>query len=87
MMGWPGFGRWSADYMLVRGLARPDCVLIDDLSIRDVIGMYLGDGTRVTPDEAAQKLESFRPYRGLLAFYLLVHKRYKPRGNPQWSVW
>jgi DNA-3-methyladenine glycosylase II len=80
MMGWPGFGRWSADYMLVRGLARPDCVPIDDLGVRDVIGMYLSDGTRVTPDEAAQKLENFRPYRGLLAFYLLVYKHYKPVG-------
>jgi DNA-3-methyladenine glycosylase II len=77
MMRWPGFGRWSADYMLVRGLARQDCVPVDDLGIRDVIGAYLGDGIRVTPDEATEKLEAFRPYRGLLAFYLLVHKRYR----------
>jgi DNA-3-methyladenine glycosylase II len=82
IMGWPGFGRWSSDYMLVRGLARPDCVPIDDIGIRDVIGRYLGDGMRVTPDEAAQKLEDFRPYRGLLAFYLLAYKRLNPAGNP-----
>jgi DNA-3-methyladenine glycosylase II len=82
MMDWPGFGRWSADYILVRGLARPDCVPIEDLGIRDVVGTYLGGGTRVTPEEAAQKLENFRPYRGLLAFYLLVCKRYKPARSP-----
>jgi len=78
IIGWSGFGRWSADYMLVRGLARPDSVPIDDIGIRDVVGRYLGDGIRVTPDEAAQKLDDFRPYRGLLAFYLLVYKRLKP---------
>jgi DNA-3-methyladenine glycosylase II len=40
IMGWRGFGRWSADYILVRGLARPDCVPVDDLGIRDVVGKY-----------------------------------------------
>jgi DNA-3-methyladenine glycosylase II len=75
IMGWRGFGRWSAEYLLVRGLARPDCVPVDDIGIREVIGRYLGEGGRVTPDEAARRLEAFRPYRGLLAFYLLVYKR------------
>ncbi|MFH1032456.1 MAG: hypothetical protein V1767_07855 [Chloroflexota bacterium] len=75
IMSWRGFGRWSADYILVRGLARPDCVPIDDLGIRDVVGKYLGDGSRITSQEVAEKLEPFRPYRGLLAFYLLVYRR------------
>jgi DNA-3-methyladenine glycosylase II len=83
MMNWPGFGRWSVDYMLVRGLARPDCVPADDLGIRDVVGMYVGDGVRVMPKEVIRRLEAFRPYRGLLAFYLLVYRRYKPAGEPK----
>jgi DNA-3-methyladenine glycosylase II len=77
IMGWKGFGRWSADYILVRGLARPDCVPIDDLAIRSVVGEYLGDGKRVTPQEVVKKLAPFRPYRGLLAFYLLANQRLK----------
>jgi DNA-3-methyladenine glycosylase II len=72
IMGWRGFGRWSADYILVRGLARPDCVPIDDLAIRSVVGEYLGQGPRITAAEVEEKLEPFRPYRGLLAFYLLA---------------
>jgi DNA-3-methyladenine glycosylase II len=75
IMSWRGFGRWSADYILVRGLARPDCVPIDDLAIRSVVGTYLGDGQRVTPEEAGRILEPFRPYRGLLAYYLLAEHR------------
>ena len=79
--GWRGFGLWSADYILVRGLARPDCVPVADIGIREVIGMYLGEGTRVTTEEATRKLEPFRPYRGLLAFYLLAHHRLKAAGS------
>ena len=33
-----GFGPWSADYVLIRGLARPDSVPVDDLGIRTVVG-------------------------------------------------
>ena len=75
LMSLRGFGRWSADYILVRGLARPDCIPIDDLGIRDVVGKYLGKGQRITSQEVAEKLERFRPYRGLLAFYLLADNR------------
>ncbi len=75
IMSWRGFGRWSADYILVRGLARPDCVPADDIGIRDVVGWYLGRGQRVNAQEVAEILEPFRPYRGLLAFYLLAYHR------------
>jgi DNA-3-methyladenine glycosylase II len=75
IMTWKGFGRWSADYILVRGLARPDCVPLDDLGIRDVVGEYLGGGKRPAREEVAIKLEPYRPYRGLLAFYLLARHR------------
>jgi DNA-3-methyladenine glycosylase II len=75
IMAWRGFGRWSADYILIRGLARPDCVPIDDLGIRSVVGEYLGKGPRVSALEASRLFEPFRPFRGLLAFYLLAEKR------------
>jgi DNA-3-methyladenine glycosylase II len=75
IMGQKGFGRWSADYILVRGLARPDSVPEDDLGIRSVVGEYLGLGKRLTALGVARKLEPFRPYRGLAAFYLLAKHR------------
>jgi len=73
-----GFGRWSADYILVRGLARSDSLPEDDLGIRSVIGEYLGQGKRLTALGVARKLEPFRPYRGLTAFYLLAAHRLRP---------
>jgi DNA-3-methyladenine glycosylase II len=75
IMEWKGFGRWSADYILVRGLARPDCVPVDDIGIRSVVGEYLGNGERYSSDEVSKALEPFRPYRGLMALYLLAEHR------------
>jgi DNA-3-methyladenine glycosylase II len=75
IMQWHGFGRWSADYILVRGLARPDCVPVDDVAIRSVTGEFLGDGTRLSSAGVAAVLKPFAPFRGLLAFYLLAAHR------------
>jgi DNA-3-methyladenine glycosylase II len=75
IMEWKGFGRWSADYILVRGLARPDCVPVDDIGIRSVVGEYMGSGQRYSSDEVTKALEPFRPYRGLMALYLLAEHR------------
>jgi DNA-3-methyladenine glycosylase II len=75
IMGLKGFGRWSADYILVRGLARSDSLPEDDLGVRSVIGEYLGQGKRLSALGAARKLRPFRPYRGLAAFYLLAEHR------------
>lgn len=70
-----GFGPWSADYTLIRGLARPDAVPVDDLGIRTVVGTMLGDGSRPSAAEVSALLAPFAPYRGLAAFYLLVAQR------------
>ncbi len=72
-----GFGPWSADYFLIRGLARPDSVPVDDLAVRSVVGKYLGDGSRASAAQVSERLSPFTPYRGLAAFYLLVHDRLK----------
>jgi DNA-3-methyladenine glycosylase II len=72
---WRGFGPWSADYILVRGLGRPDCVPADDLGVRTVVGQHLGDGSRMTAEEVREALAPFEPYRGLAAFYLLAASR------------
>jgi 3-methyladenine DNA glycosylase/8-oxoguanine DNA glycosylase len=53
---------------LIRGLARPDWLPIDDLDFRSVVSRYPGDGQRVTAVEATRQLETFRPHRGLAAF-------------------
>lgn len=70
-----GFGPWSAEYVLVRGLGRPDRVPADDLGVRTVLGAYFADGERLGPEGVLSSLEPFRPYRGVAVFYLLAHHR------------
>jgi DNA-3-methyladenine glycosylase II len=70
-----GFGRWSADYILIRGLGRPDAVPVDDLAVRTIVGKYLGAGSRMTAEEVEQRLKPFVPFRGIAVFYLLVYHR------------
>ncbi len=70
-----GFGRWSADYILIRGLGRPDVVPADDLGIRTIIGRYLGNGARMSAGDVERALAPFSPYRGLATFYFLAHSR------------
>ena len=70
-----GFGRWSAEYLLIRGLGRPDVVPVDDLGIQTLLGRLLGDGKRLTPDGVRRVLEPLTPYRGVAVFYLLAGTR------------
>ena len=70
-----GLGPWAADYILVRGLGRTDVVPADDLGLQKLVGLYLGDGKRLTAPQVRAAMEPFSPFRGIAAFYLLVHYR------------
>jgi 3-methyladenine DNA glycosylase/8-oxoguanine DNA glycosylase len=67
-----GFGKWSADYILARGLGRADAVPANDLGIKTVLGRALGAGCRLTAAEVDHALPPFQPYRGLATLYLLA---------------
>jgi DNA-3-methyladenine glycosylase II len=67
-----GWGPWSAEYFLIRGLGRPDALPADDLGLRTIVGRYLGSGRRLSAGQVERRLEPFRPFRGLAAFYMLA---------------
>jgi DNA-3-methyladenine glycosylase II len=70
-----GFGPWSANYILVRGLGRVDSVPADDLAVRSVAGKYLGKGERMSKTRVLKAVKPFSPFRGLAVFYLLAYDR------------
>ena len=70
-----GLGPWAADYILIRGLGRPDALPADDLGLQKLVGFYLGKGERLTTSEVRQAMEPFAPYRGVAVFYMMVHYR------------
>ena len=63
--------RWTADYVLTRGLGRVDMVPYDDLGIRDAVGIFYKGGERATSEEAKSFLSRFGSYAGLAAYYLI----------------
>lgn len=83
LKGYRGIGEWTAEYVLLRGLGRPDVIPASDLGIRRVLGRYLADGRDLSEGEVRRALEAWSPWRGLLAFYLLAHYRMSHMGLDQ----
>lgn len=73
-----GFGAWSIEYVLTRGLGRPDCLPTSDVGLQRVVGRCLSDGRRLSPGELERALAPFAPFRSLAAYYLAVHTRLGP---------
>lgn len=46
-----GIGRWSAEWLLARCLARPEVVAGGDLGVRKAVGFYVLDGDRLADEE------------------------------------
>lgn len=72
-----GFGVWSAQYFLLRGLGRFDSLPADDIGLRRTVGLYLSRRRRLSPEQLRRALSPFAPFRGLAAFYLAVDFRLK----------
>ena len=62
----PGIGRWTAEYIALRGLSHPDAFPAGDLGLRKAVG----GGTPVPEREILQRAESWRPWRGYAAMLL-----------------
>jgi len=70
-----GFGRWSAEYFLSRGLGRSEIFAVDDLGIQTLVGKHLGPGRRVTAEECQKILKPWGPYKRWVVFYLFCASR------------
>jgi DNA-3-methyladenine glycosylase II len=70
-----GFGRWSAEYLLSRGLGRSDVFAADDLGIQTLVGKYLGPGHRVTAEDCQRILKPWGAYKRWVVFYLFCASR------------
>ena len=68
-----GVGRWSAEYVLLRGLGRLDVFPGDDVGAQNKIQEYLG--LRKPPDyeTVRRRLAKWGPYAGLIYFHFLLY--------------
>lgn len=70
-----GIGRWSAEYVLLRGLGRLSVFPADDVAAKKNLKRWLGIGTRhslLTYDRVQRALVRWHPFEGLIYFHLLL---------------
>lgn len=70
-----GVGNWTAQWALVRGLARPDALPLGDLALRRGVSRLWRDGATVTDAEVKTIAERWRPWRSYATAYLFAALR------------
>ncbi len=70
-----GVGNWTAQWALVRGLARPDALPLGDLALRRGVSRLLRDGEPVTDGEVEALAERWRPWRSYATAYIFAAMR------------
>ncbi len=69
-----GIGRWSAEYVLLRGLRRLDTFPGDDIGAQNNLQRLFQLDHRPTYAEIKQLTARWHPYEGLVYFHLLLDK-------------
>jgi DNA-3-methyladenine glycosylase II len=67
-----GIGRWSAEYVLLRGLGRIGVFPGDDVGARNNLRRWLGPETAADYDGVARAVSRWAPFAGLVYFHLLL---------------
>ena len=67
-----GVGRWTAEYVLLRGLGRLHIFPGDDVGAQKSLGRWLGRSAPLDYEGVTRAVEKWQPYAGLLYFHLLL---------------
>ncbi|HLJ17016.1 MAG TPA: AlkA N-terminal domain-containing protein [Bryobacteraceae bacterium] len=70
-----GIGRWTAEYVLLRGLGRTNVFPGDDVGARNNLEKWLGLRKPLTYDSAQRVLKRWAPFGGLIYFHLLLDQQ------------
>jgi len=69
-----GIGRWTAEYVLLRGLRRIHVFPCDDVGARNNLGRLLGSTKKLTYEAARLTVDRWYPFAGLVYFHLLMDR-------------
>ena len=69
-----GIGRWSTEYVLLRGLGRLDVFPGDDVGARKALYQWLEEKSAPDYTQVAKRLQPWQPYAGMLYFLLLLNR-------------
>ena len=65
-----GVGAWTAHWMLMRAFGRPDGFPQGDLALQRMMGVLVGDGAPMPPEDALAYSERWAPYRSWVTAYM-----------------
>jgi len=68
-----GVGRWTAEYVMLRGFGRINIFPGDDVGGRNKLFEWLGVDDAPTYDRVGKMLERWHPYGGLIYLHLIVN--------------
>jgi DNA-3-methyladenine glycosylase II len=69
-----GVGRWSAEYVLLRGLGRLDTFPGDDVGAQNNLQRLFHLADKPSYDHIRRLTSTWRPYEGIVYFHLLLDK-------------
>ncbi len=72
LLALPGIGRWSAEYVMLRGLSRYHVLPGDDVGARNNLRRRFGLPADAGYDAVASLSRRWQPYAGLVYFHLLL---------------
>ena len=75
LTGIMGVGPWTAQWLLIRGLGRPDAFPDGDLALRRTMGILIKGGSPFSPQEARKYSRRWSPYRSYVTAYLFAAVR------------
>jgi DNA-3-methyladenine glycosylase II len=67
-----GVGRWTAEYVLLRGLGRVDTFPGDDVGARNRLALWLGRDGPLDYEGVKRAVRRWQPFAGLVYFHLLL---------------
>ena len=73
LTGWPGIGRWTAEYFLLRGAGRLDSFPGDDVGGRNHLQHWLGLADKLDYQRVEETLAVWKPYAGMIYLHLLLN--------------
>jgi len=74
LCGLHGVGRWTAEYVLLRGLGRLHIFPGDDVGTRNLLQRWLRLRRLLDYQAVHRVLTPWYPYAGLIYFHLLMHR-------------
>jgi DNA-3-methyladenine glycosylase II len=72
LTGLRGIGRWTAEYVMLRGLSRLHVFPGDDVGARNKLERLLGTRRRLDYEAVRELLARWQPYAGVVYFCLLL---------------